>query len=282
MKQEKIGSLELSLIESYPLQKGLKQKKTARIQIPTYKNTDLYACLVVKNSGMEPLNDLRIIHKGFSEEFRPPQFSEITLISNNFHFKLSEDSISTNKHSVKDVFNRQINKYTLVIELKNLVDTDLGMIFEEDILHFYYPIHCKKPPRDASFQPEVILFANTKPSSNEIKYKIVSPTVETVHLRRKYRIGKEVIPEGMWGEYEIILSLENIGEEPQKNVILMDTIKDSFEYFSYSPSILVKRDIGQDILMWRIKKIECLEKIEISYKIRGYEEYYPTDAKLVL
>ncbi|TFG18584.1 MAG: DUF11 domain-containing protein, partial [Promethearchaeota archaeon] len=107
--------------------------------------------------------------------------------------------------------------------------------------------------------------------------------IEALHLRRKFRIGKEVVPIGALGKYQIILTLENIGTAPLQNVVLMDKVPDNFEYGSYSggkPKIT--DEVGEDTLKWTIDLLNAEDKVEISYQISGSGEYSPSDAQLGL
>ncbi|MFX0177512.1 MAG: hypothetical protein ACFE85_14960, partial [Candidatus Hodarchaeota archaeon] len=119
--------------------------------------------------------------------------------------------------------------------------------------------------------------------SQELEFMPEVPVIEALHLRRRFRIGKEVIPIGALGNYKIILTVENIGTAPLQNLILMDKVPDNFEYGSYSggkPQIT--DEVGSDTLKWKIELLSAEENIEISYEINGTGEYSPSDAQLAL
>jgi uncharacterized repeat protein (TIGR01451 family) len=103
-----------------------------------------------------------------------------------------------------------------------------------------------------------------------------------MHIRRKFRIGKEVVPIGDLGNYRIILTLENIGESTLHNLVLLDKVPDSFEYGDYSMTPEITDEVGQDTLKWDIEELEAGEKLEITYEITGTGKYSPSDAQLAL
>ena len=168
------------------------------------------------------------------------------------------------------------------ISLTNLKDTSTGMFKPDSTLEFQYPVHCVNPVRNSTFESEIIYLANTFPVSQELEFRPEVPVIEALHIRRKFRIGKEVLPIGDLGNYRIILTLENIGESKLYNLVLLDKVPDSFEYGTYSMTPKVTDEVGQDTLKWTIEELDIGEKIEISYEITGTGEYSPSDAQLGL
>ncbi|TFG01258.1 MAG: hypothetical protein EU542_07275 [Promethearchaeota archaeon] len=239
-------------------------------QVPTYKEQDVIAKLKIINNGSAPLNEIAINQQYFTSEFNPPNASEVTMIWDG-------DEVDLPSNSVK--FDSNVFR----ISLKNLRNSDTGLFMPESILEFEYPIHCVNPVKEATFESEITYLANTFPLSQELEFRPEVPIIEALHLRRKFRIGKEVIPIGALGKYQIILTLENIGTAPLQNVVLMDKVPDNFEYGSYSggkPQIT--DEVGEDTLKWTIDLLNADDKVEISYEISGTGEYSPSDAQLGL
>ncbi len=245
------------------------------IVIPSFKETSIIATLKVVNNGSSPLNEVILEHGFFSETFQPPNTEEIKLFWNDKEVELSPETIIIKENSPK----------SLVIVLKDLRNSSLGMFEPNSVIEVQHPIHVIDPPRDTEFEPEVIYRANTYPLGQEIEYRPEPediPKIQVVHIRRKYRIGKEVVPIGDLGNYKIILSVKNIGNSPLKEFILMDKILDSFEYGNYSTEPEITDEVRQDTLKWGIETLEVDEKIEISYEITGKGEYSPSDAQVAL
>ncbi|MFX0081716.1 MAG: hypothetical protein ACFE94_08180 [Candidatus Hodarchaeota archaeon] len=240
-----------------------------KVETPTYKTQDVVATLKMANNGSAPLNEITVIQQTFSDEYQPPKANEITLIWDGDEVELSADAVSFET----DVF---------TIALANLKDTSTGMFKPDSTLEFQYPIHCIKPARDSTFESEIIYHANTFPVSQELEFRPEVPVIEALHIRRKFRTSKEVVPIGDLGNYRIILTLENIGESKLYNLVLLDKVPDSFEYGTYSMKPEITDEVGQDTLKWEIDELEIGDSLEISYEITGTGEYSPSDAQLAL
>jgi len=240
-----------------------------KVETPTYKTQDIIATLKMGNNGSAPLNEITIQQETFSDEYQPPKADEIQLIWDGDEIEISADAVSFEMNVFK-------------ISLTDLKDTSTGMFKPDSTLEYKYPIHCVKPIRDSTFESEIIYTANTYPVSQELEFKPEVPVIQALHIRRKFRIGKEVVPIGDLGNYRIILTLENIGESALHNLTLLDKVPDSFEYGTYSMTPEITDEVGQDTLKWTIEILEVGDKLEISYEITGTGEYSPSDAQLAL
>lgn len=237
------------------------------IKVPTFKEKDVFATLRVVNNGSAPLNQLSISQQFFTNEFTPPTTDEIKLSVDGAEVELAGEAIS-------------IENNVLTIALSDLKDSDNGEIKPDSILLFKYPIHSVNPARDSRFESEVKYLANTYPLSAELEFAPTVPIIEAVHVRRKFRIGKEVLPIGALGNYKIVLTVENVGEMPLQNLILMDRVPDNFEYGSYTQEPEITDEVGSDTLKWSLEELAEGERLEISYEIAGSGEYSPSDAQM--
>jgi hypothetical protein len=236
-------------------------------QVPTFKTKDVIASLKLVNNGSAPLNEITIMQQTFSDSFQPPTAEEITL-------KLDAAEVELAAESVGAVDN------VLTIALKDLKDSSTGMFKPESTLELEYPIHCVNPAQDNRFESEVIYLANTLPISQELEFRPEPvPIIEALHIRRKFRIGKEVQPIGDLGQYKIVLLVENIGNMAIQDLSLMDRVPDNFEYGTYSMQPEITDEVGSDTLKWTIDTLEEGEKLEISYEITGSGEYSASDAQ---
>ncbi len=238
-------------------------------EVPTYRAKDVIATLKMVNNGSAPLNEVKVVQQYFSDEYQPPKANEIKLMWDGEEVEVSAGAVS-------------FEEKAFIIDLKDLKDSSTGMFKPDSTLEFEYPIHCENPARDSTFESEIIYLANTFPVSQELEFKPEVPVIEAMHIRRKFRIGKEVVPIGDLGNYRIILTLENIGESKLHNLILLDKVPDSFEYGSYSMTPEITDEVGQDTLKWDIDILEVGDKLEITYEITGTGKYSPSDAQLAL
>jgi hypothetical protein len=234
-------------------------------QVPTYKVQDAIATLKMVNNGSAPLDSIVIVQQYFNKEFHPPNHDEVKLIWDNEEIELGSGAVDVSGNLLR-------------ITLKDLKNSATGMFLPESTIKFQYPVHCVNPVQDAQFESEVIYRANTYPVSQELEFRPAVPIITALHLRRKFRIGKEVIPIGDLGNYRIVLSVENIGTAPLHNLVLLDKVPDSFEYGEYSRKPKITDEVGSDTLNWKIEQLEAGQRIEITYEIHGSGEYSPSDA----
>jgi len=238
-------------------------------EVPTYRTKDVIATLKMVNNGSAPLDEVTIVQQYFPDEYQPPEASEIKLVWDGEEVELSAGAVS---------FEDKVFK----IDLKDLKASSTGMFKPDSTMEFEYPIHSVNPARESTFESEIDYLANTFPISQELEFKPEVPVIEAMHIRRKFRIGKEVLPIGDLGNYRIILTLENIGESKLHNLVLLDKVPDSFEYGSYSMTPEITDEVGQNTLKWDIEVLDVGEKLEITYEITGAGKYSPSDAQLAL
>lgn len=239
------------------------------ISVPTFKETDIYAIIEVENEGSAPLNKVLVTQQFFNDEFQAPNQEEISVFVEGEEIEYGEEAVSMEKNMLK-------------VDFTNLKDTNIGMLESGQVMVIRYPIHCVNPSRDAQFESDVILNANTFPLSQELEAVPVAPIIKSVHLRRKFRLGKEVIPVGALGEYEIRLFVENVGNMPLEDFVIRDKVPDNFEYTDLSMEAEITDEAEEDILTWTVEKLEEEQGLEITYKISGQGEYRARDAQVAL
>ncbi len=259
------GEVLYSLAEK-PTDKEIEEKL---VEVSTYKEQDVIATLKMENNGSAPLNEITFIHQYFTEEFNPPNADEIKIILDGSDVELSPEAVS-------------VEGNVLTIALRDLKDSSAGMYEPESTIELNYPIHCVNPVQDARFESEITFLANTFPLSTELEVTPEVPAIEAKHIRRKFRVGKEVMPIGSLGEYQIILTVENIGDMPLANLSLMDKVPDKFEYSNVSMEPEITDEVGFDALKWTFETLDEGEKVEITYDITGKGKYKPSDAQLAL
>jgi len=247
----------------------LKEIKDMLIQIPTFKETDVIAVHKLENNGSAPLNEIVVQQQFFSDEYQAPNADEIKVLWDGSEIEVDASAVHVDDNAFK-------------IELTDLKDSSTGMFEPESKLEVQYPIHCISPAQESRFESEVVYLANTYPISNEIEVRPDVPAIEAIHIRRKFRVGKEVLAIGDLGNYKIILILENIGDQPLTNLTLMDKVPDNFEYGDYTMTPEITDEVGSDTLKWEIEELAEAEKLEISYEIHGKGKYKPSEAQLAL
>jgi len=241
--------------------------------VPTYTETDIDTTLKTKNDGSAPLNDLKISHENFSDEYKPPEPEEVKVLKDGKEIAVQPEDI-------------RVEDNALIYEVKDLKDRDEGMFDPNSEYELQYPIHASSPTEDSRFESSAVINANTFPLGPELEYRIDPeevPKIVAIHIRRKYRMGKDIIPVGNeLGKYQITIHVENVGNMTLKDMVLQDKVPDNFERSDFSMEPEVTDLEGEDILKWDIVLLEEGEKIEVSYTITGSGAYNPSGAQLAL
>lgn len=248
--------------------------------LPSYEDNDFVCIQELENDGSAPLDEIKFTQSGFSAypDFTPPNpddpddFDQMQLLVDGEPIDFSPDDVYVDNDSI------QVSK----TDLKN---TPTGMIQPDSVVELKYPIHAVQP-REGEFETDVIYNANTYPLGEELETLPVPeevPVISIVHVRRKFRVGKEIIPVGGEGEYEIVLFIRNLGDAKEneiENLTVIDKVPDNFEYsdFSIEPEII--DEFGEDTLKWDIELLEPEQDLEITYTIKGEGEYHPSKAQL--
>jgi len=244
--------------------------KILEIRIPSYKETEIEATLALTNDGSAPLNEIRITQLNFKDKFNPPESNEVKLLWDGKEIDLPPDAIRIDKESIH-------------LDLDKLKDKPSGMLEPDSTIELKFPIHAVSPEKDTQFETDVVYNANTFPLGTELEYipkPEEIPVLKVVTVRRKYRLGKKVIPIGEFGSYKIIIEYENLGTDPLKNYTIVDKVPDKFKYSEFSTKPEITDEKGSDTLKWKIEELTEAEKLEISYEINGKGEYRPSDAQL--
>lgn len=241
------------------------------ILLPSYKNSDIPFTLKYVNDGSAPINEVKITQKRFDDKFRPPESGEVEVLKDGKPIDVAPENIIIDENSVQVI-------------LPDLKDSPIGILEPDSVIEVKYPIHADNPPQDAEFNTDVIYNGNTYPLGQELEYipkPEEIPIIKVIHVRRKFRLGKKIIPIGALGSYQIVIEYENLGNMPLKDYTILDKVPDNFEYGEFSLEPEITDEKGSDTLKWSIEELEEGNKIEISYEINGSGEYRPSDAQLL-
>ena len=241
------------------------------IVLPSYKDNDIPTTLKYVNDGSAPLNEVKLTQTGFDDKFRPPRPDEVEVFIDGKPIEIDPENIIIDDDSVQVI-------------LPDLKDSPTGMLEADSVVEVKYPIHAESPPEDAEFTTDVVYNGNTYPLGTELEYIPVPeeiPVIKVVHVRRKYRLGKKIIPIGELGTYQIVLEYENLGNMPLKDYTIVDKVPDNFKYGEFSLEPEITDEKGSDTLKWLIEELPEGDRLEITYEINGTGEYRPSDAQLL-
>ena len=241
------------------------------IALPSYKDNEIPTILKYVNDGSAPLDEVKLTQKGFDDKFRPPQPDEIEVLIDGKPVDVPPENITVTDDSVE-------------VLLPDLKDSPEGMLEPDSVVEVKYPVHADSPPADTEFVTDVVYNGNTYPLGPELEYIPAPeeiPVIKVVHVRRNYRIGKRIIPIGAFGQYQIEIIYENLGNMPLKDYIIVDKVPDKFKYSAFSIKPEITDEHGSDTLKWEVEELAEGDKLEITYEIKGSGAYNPSDAQLM-
>ncbi len=249
----------------YSREEEITERITKDIRVPTYKRGEVYCSLKIENNGSAPINEIGIIQQFFTNEFRTPETNDIA-------FKVNDKLVE-----FFDAVEISIKNNTLSIQINDLRNTDIGLFNPGDILFVNYPIQIINPSQKARFESDVIYTANTYPEIIPLEVRPEVPIIEAIHIRRKIRLSKEIIPLSAFGNYEIILTAQNNSTIILEELELVDIIPEYFKFEKSTQEPLSMEQNGETIIKWEIEELKEEEMIEITYEVSGSGEYAPKE-----
>jgi ribosomal protein L40E len=110
-----------------------------------------------------------------------------------------------------------------------------------------------------------------------------SPTISVIHHRRDFSAGKQAIPLGGKGRYEVLLLFANDGDTALQDVYINDVIPDNFEIKEWhirgaggkkrnDCEMTTEAGDGGTHITWMIPLVEKGERLDVSFEIKGSGE----------
>jgi hypothetical protein len=110
-----------------------------------------------------------------------------------------------------------------------------------------------------------------------------APSVRVSHLRRNFSAGKQAIPMGGKGRYEVLILFENNGDTALQDVFIRDVIPSNFEIKDWHirgaggekrsdvDMSTTETDAGIEIT-WKVPIVAKGERLDVSFEIKGEGE----------
>ncbi|MBA4735292.1 MAG: hypothetical protein H2065_04805, partial [Candidatus Poseidoniales archaeon] len=110
-----------------------------------------------------------------------------------------------------------------------------------------------------------------------------APSIRVSHLRRNFSAGKQAIPMGGKGRYEVLILFENNGDTALQDVFIRDVIPSNFEIKDWHirgaggdkrsdvDMSTTETDAGIEIT-WKVPVVAKGERLDVSFEIKGEGE----------
>ena len=109
-----------------------------------------------------------------------------------------------------------------------------------------------------------------------------TPSIKVVHNRRNFSAGKQAIPLGGKGRYEVLILFENNGDTALSDLYINDVLPPQFEIKDWElknasgkrDDVTMTSEDGEGGLhiVWHVPKVEKGERLEVSFDIKGSGE----------
>ncbi|MGC9781157.1 MAG: hypothetical protein HZR80_18085 [Candidatus Heimdallarchaeota archaeon] len=242
-------------------------------KLPSFKVTPFTLTGKVTNAGGANLNEVKLV-ENIQAEFLPPKTDEVEVLVNGSPMDLPYNAIKIEPEDQDPT-----TDHTITINLENLKDTDAGPMKPGDEIEFKYPITAFKPTRETLYQADAILSANTYPLGKAIEIKADPIEIEVIHLRKNLAKGKDIQALATEGEFEITLSIKNMGEAELTNYKFKEKLPASLDLFDVSHEAKITDKDDDKILTWKFETIAPNEIVEVKYKIRPSEDAKVSDTQ---
>ena len=110
-----------------------------------------------------------------------------------------------------------------------------------------------------------------------------APSIRVSHLRRNFSAGKQAIPMGGKGRYEVLILFENNGDTALQDVFIRDVIPSNFEIKDWhvrgaggdkrSDVEMTTSDTDDGVeITWKVPVVAKGERLDVSFEIKGEGE----------
>jgi hypothetical protein len=230
--------------------------------LPSFKITPMKIESKLTNSGGAYINKVKLVDE-IQKWYLPPNRDEIEV-----HIGGKELIIPVEAISVKPEDKDPTIAHKLTIELENLKDSNTGALNPGEDLVIKYPIIAQKPERDSAYKSNITITANTDPVGQDIPIELEVIEIDVEHVRHNIAKGRDVHALETEGEFEIIITIENLGESELNDYVLTEKVpKDQVIWdVSHEPEVIDEYDAK--ILKWVFETIAPNSTIELKYKTK--------------
>ncbi|RJU97016.1 MAG: hypothetical protein DWC10_05625, partial [Candidatus Poseidoniales archaeon] len=271
LEEKKLDVLEADVEKSY---------STGSLR--SYRNQKVQATMKLTNKGSAPINLMRVTDD-IPGLFEAPSADQLTikldgkaLDDDQFKVEMVEGTTLEKEHRSPD---GQGHTMTLTIGTRG----PLGLKPKKSI-EISYPLVAPdpSPANERVDAPARIEFSAERFGPICTREPTATPSVKVVHNRRNFSAGKQAIPLGGKGRYEVLILFENNGDTALSDLYINDVLPAQFEIKDWEmkngdgkrDDVTMTSEDGEGGLhiVWHVPKVEKGERLEVSFDIKGSGE----------
>ena len=258
------------------------EKKYSTGSLRSYRSQKVQANLTLKNEGSATINLMRITDD-IPGLFEAPTAEQLTIKldgkvidDDQFKVELSEGVTIEKEHRSPD---GQGHTMTLTVGTRGPLGLKPGKSIE-----ISYPLTAPDPSpgNERVDAPARIEFSAERFGPVCTKDPASTPSMKVIHNRRNFSAGKQAIPLGGKGRYEVLILFENNGDTALSDLYINDVLPPQFEIKEWEmKSAGGKRDDvtmtseegeGGLHIVWHVPVVDKGERLEVSFDIKGSGE----------
>ena len=258
------------------------EKKYSTSSLRSYRSQKVQANLTLKNEGSATINLMRITDD-IPGLFEAPLAEQLTIKldgkvidDDQFKVELSEGVTIEKEHRSPD---GQGHTMTLTIGTRGPLGLKPGKTIE-----IAYPLTAPDPSpgNERVDAPTRIEFSAERFGPVCTKEPTSTPSVKVIHNRRNFSAGKQAIPLGGKGRYEVLILFENNGDTALSDLYINDVLPPQFEIKDWEmksaggkrEDVTMTSEEGEGGLhiVWHVPVVDKGERLEVSFDIKGNGE----------
>ena len=257
-------------------------KTYSSTSLRSYRPQKVHATLVLENKGSSPINLMRITDD-IPGMFEAPDEAQMTIKvagkaidDDQFKVEMSEGVTIEKEHRSPDGVGHTM---TLTVGTRGPIGLKPGKSIE-----ITYPLNAPdpSPSNERVDAPARIEFSAERFGPICLREVNEAPSLKVIHNRRNFSAGKQAIPLGGKGRYEVLILFENNGDTALSDLYINDVLPSQFSIKDWV--VKTGNDKRDDVTMsseegegglhivWHVPKVEKGERLEVSFDIKGNGE----------
>ncbi|CAI8416583.1 MAG: Uncharacterised protein [Candidatus Poseidoniaceae archaeon] len=249
----------------------------------SFRQQGLEANLIVKNTGSATINLMRITDD-IPGLFDAPEMESMTISVNGKELaddqwkgELSAGITLEKEHRSPDGDGHTM---TLTVGTKGPIGLKPGKSMEVS-----YKLNAPdpSPANERVDAPARFQFSSEQFGPVCVRDAPEAPSVRVSHLRRNFSAGKQAIPMGGKGRYEVLILFENNGDTALQDVFIRDVIPSNFEIKDWHirgaggekrSDVEMTTNVTEDGVeyTWKVPVVAKGERLDVSFEIKGEGE----------